>query len=563
MRNTKGDFMNKKRRLFPMLMLAVVLALSSFALAACNGAPKPPVDVALSEAQVKDVISKIKRDKNIKAILRNEQGDDIVGVYYANENDSPVFYRGADNEDGSAREYYGRVGEQYYKINVLKDPNGVALTASYQLTQNDFAMNKENCAESELIEYSDIAKTIAQMQDMTSGGGELTESYSGTKYAGGNYEIVYTGVAQSEGTIKLTAKLDKELRVTQKSVEPISDPRFQSDAKDPYDDENWTVDITYGEVITMPAIENEQTNEKKVTLNFQTNATMPASFETSVDSGSKVTLPAPTNTGIDFLGWFYDKELKFPVKNNSLEVIYVGTTMSIYPKWSILPTLELDGGTLSEYYTSQLGYSFLISDYTNFNPDKKGFSFEGWYKDAGFTDKISDNDKEFFEVGAKLYAKFSPQIEITWITNGMSYELPKQHVNIGNRIYAPSAQDLSLRNKILEGWYKDAAFTTPLVNGETVASVNTTYYAKFVDAFTIDIKMPTGYKYTGSIPKYFTASKDNSDFSVISNFLSRFSGSIPDVAGKQFAYWATDAAGTTEFNSYPTANITIYAHYET
>ena len=121
-------------------------------------------------------------------------------------------------------------------------------------------------------------------------------------------------------------------------------------------------------------------------LNGGTNAPEnPAGYNVESET---ITLKAPTKDKYDFKGWYKDGEFTTQVTE-----ITQGTTgnITLYAKWeleSYTITYELYGGTNAE--ENPPSYNVETGTITLKDPVKTGYTFEGWYKDSGFTGKITE-----------------------------------------------------------------------------------------------------------------------------------------------------------------------------
>ena len=119
---------------------------------------------------------------------------------------------------------------------------------------------------------------------------------------------------------------------------------------------------------------------------------------------SEFTLPQPTKSHYQFLGWFEDELLTKQV--TSIDVTK-GGDVTLYASFAPVEykiEYNLNGGKNASGNPS----SFTVSDLplTLLAPDKEGYTFEGWYTDNTFTKPIEeinlDNIKDL-----KLYAKWT------------------------------------------------------------------------------------------------------------------------------------------------------------
>ncbi|WP_200781911.1 InlB B-repeat-containing protein, partial [Peptococcus niger] len=112
-------------------------------------------------------------------------------------------------------------------------------------------------------------------------------------------------------------------------------------------------------------------------------------------------------------------------------------------------------------------------------PTKDGFTFAGWYKDAGLTTPF-DVETETINADITLYAKWTPttptNYTVTFNTNGGSAINP-QTITAGGLVTKPAAPTKD--GYTFAGWYKDAEFTKAFDFANETINADTTIYAKW------------------------------------------------------------------------------------
>ena len=89
--------------------------------------------------------------------------------------------------------------------------------------------------------------------------------------------------------------------------------------------------------------------------------------------------PPPNRSGLTFSGWFRNEELTIPYNFASLVV----GDITLYAKWVCTVTFNSNGGSIVPNQIVEIGGTVEIPDY----PTRSGHIFEGWYSDAGLTNK--------------------------------------------------------------------------------------------------------------------------------------------------------------------------------
>jgi len=140
-----------------------------------------------------------------------------------------------------------------------------------------------------------------------------------------------------------------------------------------------------------------------------------------VAKGSTITRPTnPAKAGFSFAGWFTDYELTVPW---SFSADTVTENMTLYAKWTTASVFTVsfntDGGGAVDDITDVEDGSIITAPAP---PSKSGFTFAGWFKDAGLTDDwvfATDTVTE----NRTLYAKWkAPDVYIAGTGyNGTNY----------------------------------------------------------------------------------------------------------------------------------------------
>lgn len=187
----------------------------------------------------------------------------------------------------------------------------------------------------------------------------------------------------------------------------------------------------------------------------------------------EVTLKNATKTYATFSGWYLDSA--FANKITKLSKISKDTT--VYAKWIETEygiTYILDGGTNASSNPNTITYyqTVNLADAT-----KANHTFNGWYTDAGFTNKVTTLSNINSDI--TLYAKFTANAyTITYVLNGGTN-------NSSNPTSITSSQTVTLLDATksgytFDGWYTDSGFSNKITVLSGVTS-NITLYAKFTE----------------------------------------------------------------------------------
>ena len=182
-----------------------------------------------------------------------------------------------------------------------------------------------------------------------------------------------------------------------------------------------------------------------------------------------------------------------PVKANTLEYTYVfaGWTPAVVPvtgnatyqatftqtsnKFGI--SYYLDGGENDANNGSFYYYGVGVPSFGDAH--KYGYSFEGWYSDSSFTNRITSIPAT--SIGhVDLYAKFKPcSYSIFYRLNGgiNAKDNPVSYTyGEGVSSFAPATKE----GHDFEGWYEDSEFTKPIKSIYSGSVGDRKLYAKFV-----------------------------------------------------------------------------------
>ena len=230
----------------------------------------------------------------------------------------------------------------------------------------------------------------------------------------------------------------------------------------------WTIN-TYGITYTL----NSGTN----------NAGNPATYTVTTPT---IVLAAPTRLGYTFGGWYSDAGFTTAVTQ-----IALGSTgaATLYAKWTITTYTigyALNGGTNSG--GNPATYTVTTPTIVLAAPTRLGYTFGGWYSDAGFTTAVTQ-----IALGstgaATLYAKWT----ITTYTIG--YALNGGTNSGGNPVtYTVTTPTITLAaptqtGYTFGGWYSDAGFTTAVTQIALGSTGAVTLYAQWIGSPIVTISL--------------------------------------------------------------------------
>ncbi len=229
--------------------------------------------------------------------------------------------------------------------------------------------------------------------------------------------------------------------------------------------------------LSLVACETKNQDANQFTVNFEV-ANGDTIASQVIDENGFVSEPTePTKAGFTFEGWFKDVGC---TQEWIFDTDKVTSDMTLYAGWLALSytvTFESNGGSAVDNFVINYDQLITMPDV----PVKQGFTFDGWYKDAEFTQSWAfGTDKVVSDM--TLYAKWieevTPQFSVSFDTDGGS---SMSNVLVDESQVLSRPNDPMKDNKVFAGWYKDQAFTElwDFENDEILE--NTTLYAKWKD----------------------------------------------------------------------------------
>ena len=253
-----------------------------------------------------------------------------------------------------------------------------------------------------------------------------------------------------------------------------------------YTEETGGDEVTTDTVFTKDSIiyahwQKQAAQEYTVTFDANGGSVSPVSVTTK--DGKLESLPAPTNDGYDFLGWYTQKDGGDEV---TTKTVFTNDT-TIYAHWQkqaaqeYTVTFDANGGTINSgaiaSYTYGVGAT-LPTDVT-----REGYTFAGWYASADFSgDAVTAISAE--DTGNKTYwAKWTPNTyQVTLHTNDGTIA---EGQNVTSYIYGvgaklPTENEITKTGYIFVGWYNNADLTGDPVTEISKTDINDkAYWAKW------------------------------------------------------------------------------------
>ena len=233
-------------------------------------------------------------------------------------------------------------------------------------------------------------------------------------------------------------------------------------------------------------------DEPVFTLEYKTQTEIVISTQKNIKAGTLI--PLPQNINLDdlgikgfgnFLGFYTD----LACTGNPITSVVVDKDITLYAKFEIIDysiTYVIDGATWKNY-TPNSSYNVLNAA-ISYIPEGKylekvGYTFEGWYKDADYKEKITSLVGLFEDI--TLYAKWEV------INYSIKYELnegnwkdnysPFTDYTVEGITYLPSGNILIKEGFVFDGWYDNPEYTGTAIDSLVGRTGDLTVYAKWRD----------------------------------------------------------------------------------
>jgi uncharacterized repeat protein (TIGR02543 family) len=200
-----------------------------------------------------------------------------------------------------------------------------------------------------------------------------------------------------------------------------------------------------------------------------------------VVNGAVIAKPAPdpTRTGFSFAGW-YKETAGTNVWNFTTDTVTANTTL--YARWIPVYTVAFDSRDGSAVGSIENVLSGAVIAQPA-NPTLAGCSFEGWYREAAYTNRWNFA-ADTVTANITLYAKWT--VTVSFDAQGGS-PVPAQQTLTRGSLIADRPGDPVTTGMTFMGWHKEAAGTTAWDFAADRVNANTTLYAKWEFVAVTDI----------------------------------------------------------------------------
>ena len=306
------------------------------------------------------------------------------------------------------------------------------------------------------------------------------------------------------------------------------------------------------------------------------SATQPANnpdagFTTYTAESPDHAFGTPTRPGYTFLGWFTDAGLTTAAPATLMSAQGDTNPTDLYAKWSaplpysityVMNDTTPAGHTASNPASNPGGFDVTEPSINLQAPTRTGYTFLGWYADAGLTTPIYSINPAS-AVNYTVYAKWSAPnaYNVQWTLNDtVPAGLTAANPNASLTSYTVEDADYTLRpatrtGYTFENWYDNAALTgTPVTTLHTMDAEDKHYYAKWGNA----LSYPITYVMNDSATSPASAVTPNS-YTVED---ADFALGIPTRNGASFQGWYDNAALTgTPITTLHTADAAAKTYY--
>ncbi len=182
----------------------------------------------------------------------------------------------------------------------------------------------------------------------------------------------------------------------------------------------------------------------------------------------------PEKKGYSFVGWYDNSDFE----GNAITAINSETCkdLSLYAEWNIIEytiSYSLDGG--NNVSTNPNKYTIETESIVLGNPNKKGYSFDGWYLDPSYNGERQTSLNKGSYGDITYYAKWLKQCSVIYVTEYGT--VPKSiTVNEGEKLSSSQLPELIMDDYFFNGWYDG----NTIVQGDSyIVTDNVTLTAKW------------------------------------------------------------------------------------
>ena len=283
------------------------------------------------------------------------------------------------------------------------------------------------------------------------------------------------------------------------------------------------------------------------TLRFNANGGSVSETSRKVNEGAAYgTLPTPTRSGFNFLGWYTDQPGGTKVSSSTK----MGTKdVTIFAHWEAIShtlSFNANGGSVSQSskkVNEGAAYGTLPT------PTRTGYGFNGWYTAATGGTKVSSSTK----MGTKDVTVYAQ-----WTANAYTLTLDPNGGSVSESSKVVKADEAygtlptpTRTGYTFNGWYTAKSGGTKVSSSTKMGNANATIYAQWtVNSYTVSFNANGG---------------SVSESSRTVNYGAAY-GTLPTPTRDYYTFngWYTAASGGTKVSNTTamgSSNVTLYAHW--
>ncbi|MBP3284546.1 MAG: InlB B-repeat-containing protein [Clostridia bacterium] len=307
-------------------------------------------------------------------------------------------------------------------------------------------------------------------------------------------------------------------------------------------------------------------NDVTATANFRKldSATVNVSFNSNGGSAISVKvvsvgnaygeLSIPAKAGYTFGGWYKEEALTNKVTSST--IVTTETDHTLYAKWgesTYTVSFDTDGGNAvaNKTVTYNGTYGTLAT------PVKDGYIFDGWYKEAEFTNPVTSTTTVTATVDHTLYAKWLTAYTVTFNSNGGSAvdSIKVAYGKTYGTLPTPTRE-----NYTFLGWYKEETFINQVTNTSTVTveSDHTLYANWQLNEVTVTLDQQGGSGGTTSVTATYGSAMPSITVPTKTNY--RFLGYYTGTNGTGTQYYTSTGISIKNWDK--TTATTLYAAWK-
>lgn len=298
-------------------------------------------------------------------------------------------------------------------------------------------------------------------------------------------------------------------------------------------------------------------SENGYTVTFDANGGNVSTSSKGVVYGATYgTLPTPTKSGAEFLGWYTTKDGGNKITSSS--TVNITSNQTLYAHWKVNSytiTFDPTGGSVSQE-TKDVVFGSTYGSLPT--PTKEGHTFSGWYTSSGGGTKITSSTEVTVTKAQTLYARWSINSYTITFEVGKNTSVSPKKISVK---YGSAYGTLPTPTRTDE-WASDFKFGGWHNSKGNIANANTIMGAS-------DVTLYCSWSQEDCHPLYFdanggTVSPSYRQIGAGCRYGSQGALPTPTREGYIFDGWYTSKSGGSRVDEYTRmsfVSVTIYAHW--